>query len=98
MQIVSYLCCLIFIHLMHLWSCNCFIHKYVAFGGQLIAFPLLEEIIRVPPFSPLYVVMEWEFVFSICPWSVGSRKMGWSRLQMLWMEVAKRSSAFCSHS
>ena len=84
---------------MYLWGCNCFIHKYIAFWGKLIASPVLEEIIWIPPpFSPLHVSIVWEFVFSICPWSVGSGKMGWSRLQMLWMEIAKRSPVLCSHS
>lgn len=75
----------------------CFIHKCIAFWGELVVSLVSEEMIRIPPFSPLHVSIVWEFVFSICPWSVGSRKMGWSRLQMLSMGIAKRRPALCSH-
>lgn len=54
---------------MYLWGCKCFNHKYIAFWRQLITSSLSEEIIWIPPFSPLLVRAVWEFVFSICPWS-----------------------------
>lgn len=54
---------------------------------------MLEEKIRIPPFSLLHVNVVWVSVFSICPWSVGSTKMGWSRLQMLLVGIAKCSPA-----
>lgn len=56
-------------HVMYLWGCKHFNHKYTAFWRQLITSPLWEEIIRIPPFSLLLVSVVWEFVFSICPWS-----------------------------
>lgn len=68
-QITWYLHCLFLVHLMHLWGCNCFNHKYIAFWGQWITSPVAVEIIPIPPFSPLLVSVVWEFVFSICPWS-----------------------------
>lgn len=91
MQIAQCHCCLVFTHLMYLWHTAVFFINTLLSGGKRIAPLVLEEVIRIPPCSLLHVNVVWESVFSICPWSVGSRKMGWSRLQMLLVGIAKHS-------